>query len=362
MKIAFYINAIHEGGAERVMVNLASNFADSGNKIILITSFKDDWEYPYSNNIKRYNLEKSKNNCSKIRRNYLRIKKLRKILKLESPDCIISFMAEPNYRAIIATIGLKTKVIISIRNDPNKEYSGIIGKILGKKLLPLADGCVFQTKEAQKWFPMKLQKKSKIIYNAVKKDFFEIKRNIVKNRIVTCGRLEPQKNHKMLINAFTIVLKQHPQAKLFIYGEGKSKEELSTVISNNNIKRNVFLCGNSNNIPEVLKTAELFVLSSDFEGMPNALMEAMAAGIACVSTDCPCGGPRELIKDKYNGYLVPVNDSTKMANTIINALNNPKKTIEIGTQAKSDAYNYFFPEKIIKEWYEYIKNIVKNVE
>ena len=116
------------------------------------------------------------------------------------------------------------------------------------------------------------------------------------------------------------------------------------------------------NIPEVLKTAELFVLSSDFEGMPNALMEAMAAGIACVSTDCPCGGPRELIKDKYNGYLVPVNDSTKMANTIINALNNPKKTIEIGTQAKSDAYNYFFPEKIIKEWYEYIKNIVKNVE
>lgn len=356
MKIAFYINAIHEGGAERVMVNLASYFAQEGDDIILITSFKDSWEYPYSPKIKRYILEK-KAVRSRLQRNISRILELRKVLKTEKPDCLISFMAEPNYRAIIASSGLKTKTIISVRNDPNKEYPGKTGKFLGKWLLPLADGCVFQTDEAKRWFPQKLQDKSKIIFNAVKDDFFEINRQVVKNTIVTCGRLEEQKNHKMLIYAFELVLQKHPDAKLMIYGEGKLRSELTKLIKSIGIEQNVLLCGNSSNVPEVLSKAEIFVLSSDYEGMPNALMEALAAGIPCISTDCPCGGPKNLITDKINGRLIPVKNIKQLAIVLDELLNNKDDATKLGIEARKRALE-FRPIKIYEAWHNYIESIV----
>lgn len=357
MKVAFYINAIHEGGAERVVVNLASNFADRGDDVILITSFKDEWEYPYSPKVKRYNLERKKNNGSRIGRNLFRIKELRNILKIESPDCIISFMAEPNYRAVISSFGLKTKVVISVRNDPNKEYEGKIGRFLGKVLLPFADGCVFQTEDAKMWFPKRLQNKSQIIFNAVKEDFFEVDRRVIENTIVTCGRLEEQKNHKLLINAFELVLKEHPSVRLMIYGEGKLKSDLLELIESKGLRDNVFLCGNSDNVPDVLSKAEIFVLSSDYEGMPNALMEALAAGVPCVSTDCPCGGPRSLIIDKLNGRLVPVENMQLLADILNELLDNKEITKNFGKEAQKLAH-VFWPAKIYEKWYVYIERVI----
>lgn len=357
MKIAFYINAIHEGGAERVMVNLASNFVNAGDDVILITSFKDTWEYPYSKKIKRYILEKNGVSSSKFKRNIFRILELRKVLKKETPDCIVSFMAEPNYRAIIASRGLKIKTIISVRNDPNKEYPGKIGKFLGRFLLPIADGCVFQTAEAQQWFPKKLQNKSKIIYNAVKEDFFEVERHVEKNTVVTCGRLEEQKNHRLLINAFELVLRKHPDTKLFIYGEGKLKGDLTELIINKGIENNVYLCGNSNNVPKILSEAEIFVLPSDYEGMPNALMEALASGVPCISTDCPCGGPKSLITDKINGRLISVNNEKQLVNTLNELLENKGIAEELGIEAHKRAFN-FTPSKINETWHKYMESIV----
>lgn len=356
MKIAFYINAIHEGGAERVMVNLASYFAQEGDDIILITSFKDSWEYPYSPKIKRYILEK-KAVRSRLQRNISRILELRKVLKTEKPDCLISFMAEPNYRAIIASRGLYMKTIISVRNDPNKEYPGLIGKFLGRTLLPLADGCVFQTDEAQRWFPKKLQDKSKIIFNAVKEDFFEINRHVVKNTIVTCGRLEEQKNHKLLIDAFGLIIKKHTTAKLMIYGEGILRNELTEYIKNKGLEQNVMLCGNTNNVPKVLSETEIFVLSSDYEGMPNALMEALAAGVSCISTDCPCGGPRNLITDRVNGRLIPVGDRKQLENVLDELLDNKEDSAKLGIEARKRALE-FRPKKICEDWHNYIEYIV----
>ena len=363
MKIAFYINAIHEGGAERVMVNLANAFVNKGDEIILITSFKDTWEYPYSDKIKRYILGVKPTKNSKFKRNIIRVFELRKILKEEKPDCLISFMAEANYRGIIASLGLNNKVIISVRNDPNVEYRGAIGKVLGKFLLPLADGCVFQTLDAQKWFPKRLQKKSKIIYNAVKDEFFNIERNVEKNTVVTCGRLEKQKNHKLLINAFEIVLYKHPDARLLIFGEGSLRHELEDLIKNKNLNRNIKLCGNSNDIPKMLSNAEIFVLSSNYEGMPNALMEALAAGVPSISTNCPCGGPEMLIKNHENGILINVGDIFELSKSISYLLDFKKISREIGYRAKKRALE-FKSNKIYNEWYEYINDfkVVENYQ
>ena len=143
MQIMLYINTLGGGGAERVMSQLANHLVDSGNKVMLVLSFPVENEYPVIPGVKKVYLEKHERKQSRIMRNISRIQGLRKLCKQYRPDALISFMQEPNFRALIATIGLPVKTIVSVRNDPNREYAGIIGKIVGKVLLPTADGCVF---------------------------------------------------------------------------------------------------------------------------------------------------------------------------------------------------------------------------
>lgn len=354
-KIMFYINAIHDGGAERVMVNLAKYFSENGYDTTLVTSFRDTWEYPVADSVKRLSLEEQEIKQSRLKRNLSRIFKLRKMCKEEKPDILVSFMEEPNFRAILATRGLPVKTLVSVRNDPNKEYAGKLGNFVGKVLLPMADGCVFQTKEAQEWFPQKLQKKSKIIYNAVKEEFYHIERKPNRGEIVTCGRLTEQKNHAMLISAFAEVVEQYPYATLKIYGEGNLRDTLQEQIDAVGLSDKAFLMGATNDVGKALQTADVFVLSSDYEGMPNALMEAMAAGVPCISTDCPCGGPGELLHNREE-ILVGVGNSKKFAQQTKKLLADQQQK-DIETDYVKLCAENFAPEAVMKCWEHYIKEL-----
>lgn len=356
MKVILYINAIHHGGAERVMVNLAEYFAASGAETILVTSFVDQWEYPLPPAVRRLSLEETELKQGKLKRNISRVLKLRRILIQEKPDVLISFMAEPNYRALIAAKGLPVKTIISVRSDPDKEYAGKVGRFLGQYLLPSADGCVFQTEDAKGWFPAKLQAKSTIIFNPVKEDFYHIERTSVSGRIITFGRIEAEKNHKLLIHAFSMISEQYPHAELYIYGEGSMMSQLRQYIEDLQLTERVHLPGSSSNIPSVLKDGDLFVLSSDFEGMPNALMEALTAGLPCISTNCPCGGPRALIEHEKNGLLVPVGDLQGLADAMKKILSDSSYAQQLGEQAKLRADKYH-PDQIFNQWTQYIQYI-----
>jgi glycosyltransferase involved in cell wall biosynthesis len=282
-------------------------------------------------------------------------------VKKEKPDILISFMAEPNYRAVLATRGLGTKTLISVRNDPNKEYSGKMARMLAKHLLPKADGCVFQTQDARDWFPKSLQKKSCVIANAVNPAFFDVERAPERGSVVTCGRLNAQKNHDLLIKAFAEVASKHPHAKLDIYGDGALKAHLQEVIDACGMGERITLCGATNHVAQVLSKADMFVMSSDYEGMPNALMEAMAAGVPCVSTDCPCGGPRMLIDDKTNGLLVPVGDEAALANAMDTLLGDAAYASEMGIGAKNKAFE-FSPDIIFEAWRKYVYSVISNGE
>lgn len=353
-KIMFYINAIHDGGAERVMVNLAKYFSENGYDTTLVTSFRDTWEYLLAPTVRRLTLEETEIKQSRIKRNISRIKKLRNLCKSEKPDILVSFMEEPNFRAILATRGLPVKTLVSVRNDPIKEYAGKLGWFVGKVLLPMADGCVFQTGDAQKWFPKRLQKKSKIIYNAVKEDFYNVNRTPVRGEIVTCGRLTEQKNHAVLINAFADVQKKYPFATLKIYGDGTLKDKLQKQIDDLGLSSSAHLMGATSDVTRALQTADLFVLSSDYEGMPNALMEAMAAGVPCISTDCPCGGPRELFGEDSFDKLVQCGDVDQLAEVICKEL----ETTGDGKTEKRYAET-FRPEKVNKMWEKYVMEITR---
>ena len=120
-KLILYINAIHDGGAERVLVNLAKYFAEQGIDTTLVTSFRDSWEYPLDPRVRRLTLEEEQLHQSRLRRNVGRITKLRRICRKEKPDLLLAFMAEPNFRAVMATRGLPVKTVVSVRNIPERE-------------------------------------------------------------------------------------------------------------------------------------------------------------------------------------------------------------------------------------------------
>jgi len=354
--IMFYINSLNRGGAERVILRLAYHFADAGFRSVVVTSFIDSNEYPVPDGVERISIEKEQVLQSRLKKNVSRIYALRRIAKEIKPDVLISFMCEPNFRAICATAGLGIKRIVSVRNDPNKEYAGKLGYLVGKILLPLADGCVFQTKDAQAWFPKCLRDKSVVIYNEVDSKFFDIKYTGSK-RIVTMGRLTEQKNHQMLIQAFSQIANLFPDWELHIWGVGALESDLRAEICELNLQDRIILKGLTSDVPSVLKEAGIFVLSSDYEGMPNALMEALAVGVPSVSTDCPCGGPRMLIKHGENGMLTPVSDSDSLAHNIKLLIEDEQLARRMSRQATIMARAYA-PEAVFSEWLRYVEKVI----
>ncbi len=356
-RILFYINAINGGGAEKVILQLAGHFANAGYSCWLLTSFADDeFEYPVPKKVKRISIDRKEIKECRIKKNVRRIKALRVCCKKYRPDVLISFMAEPNFRAVIATRGLSIKTIVSVRNDPSKEYAGIF-KIIGKWMIPMADGCVFQTEEAKKWFPKKLQRKSRVIVNEISPDFFQIPRSENPKDIIAVGRLSEQKNYKMMIQAFSLIAFEFPDERLMIYGEGNQRKELEMLIEKLNLKNRVRLMGQTKDIPSVLSEAKIFVLSSDFEGMPNALMEAMAAGVPCIAADCPCGGPAYLIEDRINGLLTETGDIEAMAEKMRCLLKDGRLCEEIGKNAKKSSEKYL-PANVFRIWKDYVENLM----
>lgn len=355
MKVLFYINSISHGGAERVITNLANQFSNADNEVTLVTSFISEWEYPLDDKVNRISICKKYVQGS-IKRNIVLVKRLRKILKDTKPDLVVSFMAEPNFRAIIANRGLKSKLILSVRSDPNKEYGNFLFRFLAKTLFRKVDGIVFQTEDAKAWFPKKIQSKSRIIFNQVDEKFFLANVNPLSKDIVTVGRLNYAKQHDLLIKAFKRI--EHLiDGKLIIYGEGKLKNSLQLLIEELGLQDRVILAGATKDVIGALSNAKTFVLTSDHEGMPNALMEAMAVGLPCISTDCPCGGPKTLFKGGA-GLLVPVREEELLANTMLKVYTDVDLSGKLSIMAKERAKE-FYPSKVFSEWNDYFLRLIK---
>lgn len=362
MKIAFCIGSLNKGGAERVVSNLA-NYLIKNNDVSIITTINSDIFYKIDSKVKLFKLDHNyKGKVNKFKKNRQRIFELKRIIKHQKFDVIISFLPEPSYRVLFLKLfNKKIKVIVSVRNDPRVEYKSIINNLIMRFLYPKADGFVFQTEDAKNYFSKKIQQKSVIIPNPINENFmckpFDGEREKI---IVTVGRLEKQKNHKMLINAFSQVSNKIPEYKLIIYGSGSLKEELEQLIKKLKLNNKVILAGQIDDVKDKIYKASLFVLSSNYEGMPNALIEAMALGLPCISTDCPCGGPRYLINNMENGVLVELNNENELAKNILNLIANPSLAKKIEEKA-STSIKKLNPERINNKWIEYVKSIVGKI-
>lgn len=364
-KIVLYIETLRRGGAERVMSVLANYFYEKKYDVVLITNTHDDKsinQYEVSEGITRYYLDEMyrKNANSVILRTLWRIKNIRKICKEEDADVVLSFLRNCNIRMLLATLGIRCKKVVSVRNDPKKEYAGI--EKMAQLLFCFADGIVFQTYDAMKWFDEKIASKGKVIFNPVDARFYEKQWTPIRNEVVTFGRLVEQKNHALLIRAFSQIHRRIPEVVLKIYGDdfaahGNSrKDEIVELISSLELKESVFLCGNVENVQDILSESRLFVLSSNYEGMPNALMEAMTVGIPVISTDCPCGGPALLTEKGNCGELIPCGDEGALVDAMQNILMNESYASLISQKEKKRAQE-FKKDKVLKDWESYLLKV-----
>ena len=339
-KILFYINNRKRGGAQRVMVELANYLADNHlYSVIFVEQFySEDGDYRLNTAVKEIVLEtpESKKGLSK---QLDRIQRLNRLCKEIKPDIIISFLNVPNLIALAVGKKQKIPVIISIRSDPKHDHSRVL-HVLMRRIYPWAAGWVFQTEEAENYFKKWIKGKKDIIVNplsAVVAEEIEHGKITGENsqNIVTAGRLSREKRQDMLINAYYSIADRHNDTKLVIYGEGPEKANLERLIEKLNLEGRVILAGATENIIEKIRSARLFVFSSAYEGMPNALIEAMAVGLPVISTDCPCGGPAMLIENNVNGILVPVDNETELAKQIDVLLTDEKYARKLGERAKN---------------------------
>lgn len=358
MKIMICIGQLCKGGAERVVSNL-SNYLSNNNDVTLVIFRKTKIEYKIDNNVKVIELDEKEKTKFKIIRNINRFIKLNKIIKKGKYDITLSFLPKPSYIVLLLKKIRKNKVIVSVRNDPKIEYKSLLNKILMKWLYPTADGFVFQTNEAKNYFSSKIQNKSEIILNSINQDFLVDKPfdGVRDKVIVSVGRLEQQKNQLLLIKAFGLINKKFPDYKLIIYGDGSLKAKLEKEIFKLNLTKFIELPGVENNIKSKIYKASLFVLSSDYEGLPNSLIEAMVLGVPCISTNCPCGGPKELIDDEKNGFLTEVNNVKMLAEKIEAILSGKFDLQKISINANNLKYK-INPIIINKQWEDYIKSFV----
>lgn len=360
--VVFFISALRKGGAERVMVNLAGFLHDKGIRVTVVTQYLCDNEYGLPEGIPRLfsEITEEEKTGSRVGDLLARYGKLRKIWKELHPDCILSFIGKNNLMALQASLFTGIPVVVSVRGEPGSEYYTLAMRFLAKTLFAAAAGVVVQTQDAMDYFPWYIRKKAIILKNPLNQAFvrprYEGERD---GRIVSVGRMDRNKNHEMILRAFAEIAGEFPHICLAIYGEGGCRKELIALAGEMGLSDRTDFPGAVTDIADRIAASSIFVLSSGHEGMPNALLEAMCLGIPSISTDCPCGGPGELIRDGENGFLIPVGDEKALADRLRILLSDRQKAESMGIQATRLLEEYR-PDKVNEEWLAYLTSKMRN--
>ena len=357
-KISIVTRCMHAGGAERVISELIQ-YAVNEYEVSLIL-MEDQYEIAYNISpkcdVRIIHCTHPKGVLRKLESYW----QLRHLIKNINPDVVLSMPEDIGIYVILALLGTKYPVVISERNNPWVMPNKKISRVLRKLMYPFATGFIFQTKQAQSFFSRKIQSKGIVLPNPL--DVSKLPAPYQGERekiIVGAGRLDPQKNFSLLIDSFAEFYKSHSDYRLVIYGEGRLKEELMAHAKGKLPTTAFEFAGRVSDLPERLNKATAFVLSSDFEGMPNVLIEAMACGVPSISTDCPSGGSAELIEDGVNGILVPVGGREQLTNSLHLLVDKAETREKISCNAIK-VRETLNAEVIVEKWFDYIKGTSKN--
>ena len=325
-KILFVIGQMSNGGAERV-ISILANYLSNNNRVGIACLIKDDQVYKLNANIEYFaNID---NNYRKIKRVLKNYKFLKNTIRKFEPDIVISFTTEINiYSCFYKFFHHKIRLIISERNDPYNDPKSKIKHILRKICYPNADRYVFQTKYAQEYFSSRIQKKSIVIGNPIQDSLPIHDFDNENNKIVTVARLSPQKRIPLLIEAFKVLSNIYDDLILEIYGDGPDRDIINDMITREGLGNKVFLKGFCKNVCNEIVSSKAFFLVSDYEGISNAMLEAVCMGIPSIITDCPAYGAREIYSSDLNLTLIKCNDVNSIVEAYINLMRVDKEVLK----------------------------------
>ena len=355
--IMFFIPNLSAGGAERVVSILSSELVKCGHKVSIILLNNNKRAYDIEPHVKIINLEEKTKNIPDILKKMGYLLVLHKLFRHEAGAVIIPFQSTCLKYAITARFNTRVKVIACERNDPHSMYrDGDIAKKI-RKLFQKADYSVFQTCMAREYYDNIPDDKCSIILNPVTEPLTFWKKKIKSHRIVTICRLNPQKNLTMAIDAASILRDRIGENFSYeIYGQGEEKNKLLEYVSQKKLDNVVHLCGTTNKVNEVLTEASVFVLPSNYEGISNSMLEALAVGVPTICTDCPAGGARQVIENGKNGVLIAVNDTISLANEIEKLFLNESSAKKMGFEAQI-SMKKLNVQAIVKEWINVVEKI-----
>lgn len=344
-KLSFFIDSLGGGGAERVLSVLCTELAGRCYDIDIVMLHKRPVAYPLPDSVHllyaeempvtakwhRF-LRKAFALWNKIRFrvyipalrrlgywNYAKANETswhfyvtyalpyREYLKKEKPDAALGFLIRSNISLLMAARGTDTRVIFCERNHPVRPDMPPNIIRIRDRITARCDAAVFQTEEERAYYTW-IRGGTAVIPNPIKENLPARYEGVRRHEIVSFCRLNVQKNIPLMIDAFSRLLNDYPDYTLRIYGRGEERAHLEEYIAEKNLQSAVFLEDFASDVHVRIRDAAMYVSTSDFEGLSNAMLEAMAIGLPCVCTDCDGGGARMMIRDHESGLLVPAGD------------------------------------------------------
>lgn len=355
IKLVIVCGNLSSGGAERVISVLSDRLLDSFEYIEILTWREGTVFYQFDSHIKITSII-SASRSNNILSNIYWFRKY--ILKM-GPYAVLSFLAPFNILTRFSLLRTSIPVLVADRNDPVYDCPNKFWRKVRDYFYSLSSGVCVQTLKNKEYFSKVIQNKTKVIYNPafIPEEMIGKALHVEKKKyIVSIGRLTKQKNQELLLNAFERIYQLYPEYRLIIYGEGELREVLEQKIKELHLESIVKLPGAREDVHSLILDAEVFVLSSDYEGMPNALIEAMCLGLPCISTRV--SGATELISNSKNGLLVDIGDCESLTKSLLYLLENKSKAKEIATEAVEIA-NELNLDTIVGKWVDFIVDSVE---
>lgn len=310
-KIVFIIHNMTGGGTERVVSLLSGEYVKRGYQVAIMQFAGYEHAYELDERVEDFSVGKRSGGNPLVWGR--RILDMRRYFK-ENPDChIFAFAVMGAVFSAIATIGMKRPLLVAERSNPEKWER----KWLRNWAYRRADVITFQTADGISYFPEDIARKAVIIPNPVEAGIPTRYEGERAQKIVAVGRLHGEKNQALLLEAFADFRKQREDYELHIYGQGELEKKLKAYAEELGIAESVVWHGFSRRVKEEIVDSRMFVLPSDYEGISNSMLEALAMGIPTIATDCPIGGARTYIDNGVNGLLVPVRDRRAMAEAML---------------------------------------------
>lgn len=369
MRLTLVISSLGLGGAERVLSVMAGHWAAKGWHITLITfdaAENDFFSLPPA--VTRVALDlmgDSPNPISAMRSNIGRVRRLRQAILTSRPQAVISFLDKINVLTLLACLKSPFPVIVSERVDPSRHSIGRVWSILRRRLYPHAAAVVIQSEAVRGWAERFLQ--SRAVFTIPNPVLPPTSARLSASQtpaappsrpvIAALGRLVPQKGFDLLIRATAQVLEKHPAWSLMILGEGPERKNLEQLAGDLGFSHRIRFPGHVQDPTRLLRQADLFVLSSRFEGFPNALLEAMSCGLPVISADCP-SGPREIVRDGVDGLLIPTEDVGALAAALNRLMSDAAERARLAGHA-SEVLNRFGIERIMGLWEDLLDRLLK---